>query len=100
SKRAAELCKQMLAYSGKGNFVLKQADLSQVVREMDQLLRLSIANNAAVRFHLVSTLPPVECDVNQIRQALLNLVTNGSEAIGEESGVITIATGVQDADRD
>ena len=99
AQRAAELCKQMLAYSGKGRFIVQQIDLSAVVRETTDLLQVSISKNAAIKYALAADLPAISADATQIRQIIMNLVINASEAIGEKSGVISIATGVMQADR-
>ena len=97
--RAAELCKQMLAYSGKGCFIVQQLDLSQVVRETADLLHVSIGKSSALKYALATNLPAISADATQVRQIIMNLITNASEAIGDRSGVISIATGVMRADR-
>jgi len=98
ARRAAELCRQMLAYSGRGRFVVEPVDVSEVVREMAHLLEVSISKKAALKYHFAASLPAVEADATQIRQIVMNLITNASEAIGERSGVITIATGAMECD--
>jgi len=95
SRRAADLCRQMLAYAGKGRFVVQNLDLSQLVRETTQLLDLSISKKASVRYDLAEGLPPASVDATQIRQILMNLVLNASEALGDRPGAITLATGTQ-----
>jgi PAS domain S-box-containing protein len=95
ARRAADLCRQMLAYAGKGRFVVQRHDLSQLVRETTQLLDLSISRKASVRYDLASSLPLVSADATQIRQVLMNLVLNASEALGDRPGAITLATGMQ-----
>ncbi len=92
SRRAAELCRQMLAYSGKGRFVVRPVDLSELVREMVHLLDLSVAKSTVLHVDLEPGLPPVDADGAQLQQVVMNLVINSAEAIGEESGVITLAT--------
>jgi len=98
SEKAAELCKQMLAYSGKGRFVVKAIDLSEMVESITKLLGISIAKGVVLKYHLTEQLPAVEADVAQLQQVIMNLVINASDAIGEKSGVISIATGVMQAD--
>jgi PAS domain S-box-containing protein len=98
SLRAAEVCKQILAYSGRGRFVIQRLDLGQLVEETVQMLKVSISKKAALRFHLEKGLPPVNADATQLRQVIMNLVINASEAIGDESGVITLATGLARVD--
>ena len=97
--QAADLCKQMLAYSGRGRFVIQKLDLNKLIEEMTQLLRISIARKVVLKFDLASQLPAVEVDATQMRQVLMNLIINGSEAIGDRSGVISVHTGVMRADK-
>ena len=99
SERAADLCRQMLAYSGKGRFVVEVISIDEVVEEMSSLLHVSVAKTAILRFDLAPDLPPVEADVTQIRQIVMNLITNASEAIGDRTGTITISTGATECDR-
>jgi len=97
--RAADLCKQMLAYSGRGTFVVQPLDLNAVIRDTTDLLRVSIKKKVELRKQLAITLPAVIADETQLRQVLMNLVINASEAIGEGGGHIAISTGVVQADR-
>ncbi len=99
SQRAAELCKQMLAYSGKGKFVLKALNLTEVVREMGHILEVSIAKTVVLKYNFAEPLPAVMADPTQIHQVVMNLIVNASEAIGIKSGVISITTGAMECDR-
>ncbi|GAB4303329.1 MAG: hypothetical protein Fur0034_19100 [Desulfuromonadia bacterium] len=96
--RAADLARQMLAYSGKGRFLVEPIDLNRLVEEMTQMLEVSISKKVVIRYHLHRPLPSVEADATQLRQVIMNLVINASEAIGEKSGVISLTTGVIDCD--
>ena len=98
--RASELTKEMLAYSGKGKFLVESIDLSALVEEMAHLLKVSISKKAVLRFHFAEGLSPIEGDPTQIRQIVMNLITNASEALVDHSGVITLTTGEMQADRD
>ncbi|MEO7996707.1 MAG: response regulator [Gemmatimonadaceae bacterium] len=98
--RAAELCRQMLAYSGRGRFVVTRTHLNPIIEQTVQLLQLSIAKNAMLRFQLDTPLPLVEVDVTQVRQVIMNLVINASEALGDRGGVITISTGLTRVDEE
>ncbi len=98
--RAADLCKQMLAYSGKGRFSVQLLDVSAIVQETTQLLQISIAKGAVLRFNLAKNLPPIKADPTQIRQVVMNLVINSNEALGGKSGTISLNTGVVRVDRD
>ncbi|MBE0611604.1 MAG: PAS domain S-box protein, partial [Dehalococcoidia bacterium] len=99
AQRAADLTRQMLAYSGKGQFVVEPLNLSRVVEEMAHLLEVSVSKRAVLKYHFAPNLPPIEADATQVRQVIMNLITNASDAIGERSGVISISTGMQYADR-
>ncbi|HJW73430.1 MAG TPA: transporter substrate-binding domain-containing protein [Geothrix sp.] len=90
--RAAELTRQMLAYSGKGLFVVKPVDLSATAEEMASLLKVSISKQVALRFQFAKGLPLIQADPAQIQQVVMNLVTNASEAIGDTEGEILLAT--------
>lgn len=96
--RAADLAKQMLAYSGKGKFVIANHDINDLLEEMLHILQVSISKKAVLRLNLTRPMPPVEADATQIRQIVMNLVINASEAIGDKSGVITITTGCINCD--
>lgn len=99
SQGAADLCGQMLAYSGKGRFVVGRHDLSRIVREMTQMLEVSVSKKASLRYAFAEELPAVEADETQIRQIIMNLITNASESLGEASGLISIKSGVRECDR-
>lgn len=98
SERAAGLCKQMLAYSGKGKFVVKPLNMSEMVDEITTLLKVSIARNVTIDINLDQQLPAVDVDEAQIQQVIMNLVINASDAIGEHDGTITVETGVMNTD--
>ena len=99
SLRAADLCKQMLAYSGKGRFLVQKLDVNRLVEETTKLLQVSISKKAVLRFNLSAVLPAIEADATQIRQVIMNVVINASEAIGGKSGVISLSTGLTRVDR-
>ena len=98
ASRAADLAKQMLAYSGKGKFLVESLDMNRLLEEMLHMLEVSISKNAVMRFNLAKPLPTVEADATQIRQIIMNLVINASEAIGDRSGVISATTGCMECD--
>ena len=98
ARRAAELTRQMLAYSGRGRFVIETVQLPQVVTEMGKLLEVSISKKNVLRFEFADSLPAVDVDVAQFRQVVMNLIINASEAIGDRSGVIALRVGAADLD--
>jgi PAS domain S-box-containing protein len=100
ARRAAELSRQMLAYSGRGQFVVRELDVNALADEMSQLLRISIGANKSLRYNFAPSLPAVLADATQLRQVFMNLVINASDAIGEQTGSISITTGLLHADRE
>jgi PAS domain S-box-containing protein len=97
SVRAAELIAQLLAYAGKGKFVIDRFDLSALISEMLLLIAASIPKTVKLDLSLASGLPCMEGDPSQIRQIVMNLIINGAEAIGVEGGVVQVSTGVSDS---
>ncbi|MDX2188000.1 MAG: PAS domain-containing protein [Opitutaceae bacterium] len=92
ANRAADLCRQMLAYAGKSRFSLEIHDLNEIVRDTVELLKLSIRKTAELEFSLHPSVLPVEADSSQLRQVIMNLVINASDALGEKAGKIRVAT--------
>ena len=99
ARRAAELTQQMLAYSGRGTFEVRPLDLSRLVEEIAHLLEVAISKKVRISYHFGANLPAIEADATQVRQLAMNLITNASEAIGDENGTITVTTGVMQAER-
>jgi two-component system cell cycle sensor histidine kinase/response regulator CckA len=96
---ARMLTKQLLGYSGKGKFMIQLVDLNQLIESMLQLLRASISRAVSLTFEQAATPQLVEADVTQLRQVVLNLVTNAAEAIGDKVGRVTVRTFRREADR-
>jgi two-component system, cell cycle sensor histidine kinase and response regulator CckA len=99
SLHAADLCKQLLAYAGKGRLVVEKVDLAQTVRDTTHLIQSSLNPHIRLSFDLLPV-PPVEADAVQLRQVIMNLVINASEAIGSEHGTIHLGTRPITADRE
>jgi two-component system, cell cycle sensor histidine kinase and response regulator CckA len=98
ARRAAELCRQMLAYSGRATFAVERVDLRELVEEMLHLLKTSISKKAVLNVQIDPGLPPIEADPTQIRQVVMNLVLNASEAIGDRNGVIALSASAVQCD--
>ena len=90
-EHAALLVRQMLAFAGKGAFVIRKLDLSREIEEMTPLIRTAVKRAVALEFQLARDLPPVEADSSQFRQLVMNLVVNAAESI-ERRGAISIVT--------
>ena len=91
---AAELTNQMLAYSGRGHFDVRPVSLSELVLDMGHLLAASLSKKARVEYDL-PLLPTVQADVAQMRQVIMNLITNASDALEDRAGTIRVRTGME-----
>lgn len=94
ARRAADLCRQLLAYSGRGRFIIQPISVQELVEEMGHLLAVSISKKVVLKYHFAKGIPAVEADATQLRQVIMNLIVNASEAIGERSGVISVTVGL------
>lgn len=92
AERAAGLTRQLLIYSGQPGLENSQVDLSGVVHEMSELLRVSVPPDVAIRFDLGGR-ATCNGDPTQIRQVLMNILVNGAESMADAEGEITIRTG-------
>jgi two-component system, cell cycle sensor histidine kinase and response regulator CckA len=99
-RRAADLTRQMLAYSGKGRFVVEPLSLSDLVRELLPLLDSAISKKAELTVSCPGGLRAIQGDATQIRQVVMNLLTNASEALDELPGTISVSVGEVEADPD
>ncbi len=95
-ERAAHLVRQMLAYAGKGRFIVEKIDLSEAVHKTWELVRASIPSSIQVQFFTRPGLPPVETDPSQIEQIIMNLIINAAESIPpERPGRIIVRTDLE-----
>lgn len=94
AQRAAGLSRQILTYAGRGGRKSEPVDLSALVGEMSQLLSSVISKGAKLQISLAPNLPATLADPDQIRQVVMNLIINASEALEGEPGVISVSTGV------
>jgi PAS domain S-box-containing protein len=95
--RAADLAQQMLAYAGRSRFVLQTIDLAQLVMGMARLLQAALPKHTVMRFELAPRLPAIEGDPTQLRQVIMNLLTNAAEAMHADGGVVTVRTSTVEA---
>jgi signal transduction histidine kinase len=93
AKRAADLTKQLLAYAGKSQPVIERVSFNTLVEEMATLLHTAISRKATLHWDLAPDLPAMEGDPTQLSQVVMNLITNASDALGNEAGTITLRTG-------
>jgi two-component system cell cycle sensor histidine kinase/response regulator CckA len=100
SIQATELVKQLLSYSGKSKRITELTNLSHLVGEMGTLLQTSISKKVDLNFVFDERIPVLKADVAQLRQVIMNLIINASDAMGDKRGQIQVETGVMDADQE
>jgi two-component system cell cycle sensor histidine kinase/response regulator CckA len=88
--RAGEMVRELMVYSGQDSASFEPLDLSGLVREILELLKISISKQAILKVDLPENLPPVRANAVQMRQVVMNLITNASEALGDKKGVISV----------
>jgi signal transduction histidine kinase len=99
SERAADLTRQLLAYAGRGRFVMEHVNLSKLAAEVVELLPRSLPGGVRLEARLDAELPDVWADATQMRQLITNVLLNGAEAIGvERGGTVAVRTGVESVD--
>ena len=91
--RAADLSRQMLAYSGRGHVVINAVDLNKMVHDLGHMLEISVGKKARLEYDLEPNIPTVDGDPTQLSQLVMNLVINAAEAVGNEAGTVTLKTG-------
>jgi PAS domain S-box-containing protein len=97
-ERAATLTRQMLAYAGKGRFIVEPVDISNLVTETLSLIRTSIPRTITLQTRISASLPWIEADAGQLQGVFMNLVMNAAEACGESAGTVGISTAVEEVD--
>ena len=90
--RGGEIVRQLMIYGGEESLAFEPVDVSFIIEDMVQLLKVSISKQAVLKIDLGENIPVVQGNPAQIRQVIMNLVSNASEAIGERSGVIRVGT--------
>jgi PAS domain S-box-containing protein len=89
--RAADLTRQMLAYAGRAPALMQPVELSTLVEQIVQLLRSSAPKNVVVTVESLGGPAWVQGDVAQLQQVIMNLVTNGADAVGQRPGFVRVS---------
>jgi PAS domain S-box-containing protein len=101
AERTADLTSKLLAYSGRGRFVVGPVNLSLLIDEVKTHIRNAVSRNIAIQLDLAEKLPAVEGDANQLHQLLMILICNGAEAIGEvRPGIVAVRTCIRPLNED
>jgi PAS domain S-box-containing protein len=90
--RGSEIVRQLMIYAGKESADIGPVDLSKIVEEMLSLLKVSVTKRAVIEAHLEGDLPAIHASAAELRQIVMNLITNASDAIGDRDGVIRVIT--------
>jgi PAS domain S-box-containing protein len=98
--RGSEIVRELMVYAGKETAVVELVGVSQIVAEMLEFLKVSVSKHAVMEANLGKDLPPVQANAAQLRQIVMNLVTNASDAIGDRDGVIRVSTSQLKVGRD
>ena len=98
--RAGEMVRELMVYSGQDEARLEPLDLSRLVEEMLELVKISISKHAKLAVDLPKNLPAVRGNAVQIRQIVINLITNASEALGDKQGVISVTVAKVESGQD
>ena len=99
ARHAAQLTNMMLAYSGKGLFVIKPLNLTDLVEENAAMLEAAIPKSITLEQCLDRDIPTISADAGQLQQVIMNLITNAAEAINDQGGKIQLSTGVREFDQ-
>ncbi len=92
AERAAELTRQLLAYSGRGQFALERLDLNTIIMENRHLLEVAVPPKVTLTLNLGKNLPLIDADPGQMQQVVMNLILNAAEAFEERPGTILVNT--------
>jgi len=100
ARGATDLTRQILAYSGRARLEKRIINLSTLVGENADMLRVAVPRNVTLEDDLPADVPPIVGDHSQLQQVVMNLITNAAEAIGTKAGVVRVSTGRADCDED
>ena len=98
--RGSEVVRELMVYAGKESATLELVDVSRIIQEMLELLKVSVSKHAVLEVHLGKNPPPIRANAAQLRQIVMNLITNASDAIGDRDGVIRLSTRCVSVDQD
>ena len=99
-QRMSDLTQQMLAYSGRGQFIVEPLSFAELIADMAELLHSSVSKRAHLDFRFDPVLPKVMADRGQMQQVVMNLITNASDAIGDSDGQVVVSARQVEADRE
>jgi len=96
SMSASEICKQMLAYAGKGKYCLQALDLRHATQGISELIHSALDASIVIEYDFPSDIPLIDGDRGQIQQVVMNIIINAAESYQEEAGVVSVQVGVKE----
>jgi PAS domain S-box-containing protein len=90
--QGSEIVRELMVYAGKESATVELVDISRIIQEMIELLKVSISKHVVLEADLGRNLPPIRANAPQLRQMVMNLITNASDAVGDRDGVIRLST--------
>ncbi len=96
--RAADIVSQLMTFAGEETAPLVPIDLSSLVAEILELLKVSISKSAVLKTELAPRLPRMHANAAEIQQVAMNLIINASEALEGKPGCIAVTTGLASPD--
>jgi two-component system, cell cycle sensor histidine kinase and response regulator CckA len=100
TQRGAELTRQILTYAGKDAIHAEPLNLSLMVEDMKKMLEIAVSKRAVLQYELAADVANTQADAGQMRQVVMNLVANASDALGDNNGVVSIATSMAEVSDD
>jgi PAS domain S-box-containing protein len=92
ARRAADLTRQLLAYSGRGQFEQRSLQLNRLIQDNLHLFEVAVPKQVKLQSELTESLPSLIGDAGQLQQVVMNLIINGAEALGEQEGFVVVRT--------
>jgi two-component system, cell cycle sensor histidine kinase and response regulator CckA len=95
AETAASLTRQLLAYSGRGQFERRPLQLNRLIEENRHLFEAAASHRVTLHTELAEGLPLIEADPGQMQQLIMNLILNAAAAVEEPPGRVVLRTAGQ-----
>jgi PAS domain S-box-containing protein len=89
--RGAEIVRQLMLYAGDKEDAVERINVARLIEDSRELMKVAVSKQVTMRLSVSPDVPNVRANAGSLRQILINLVTNASESLGEQGGVITIS---------
>ena len=92
AERASDLTRQLLAYSGRGQFMMHPIQLNTLIKDNSHMLEVAMPKQVRLQVELAEGLPSIQADAGQMQQVVMNLIINAADAVGDRSGTVMVST--------